>query len=446
MEEMDAFDTAHVTVYFVQGNGSRKRSKRSLKQDAMSPLGEIQMDISSLRQCSKYFEACMSESWTGGKVPREFHLEVQTDLRYYIDCFSRVKFPSKRIESVTDCIELFKVASQIQYDHVLGVCERYLAAVPWRDAEEKQIRAFCDSGQISSNPASDLCKRLQLPLNEEERMQSHFKVIESALKRSLERLSSSPLLSESRRESSLTEFKDGFFEVAKAGCPELTKIALSTVMSEVERIFDGIMQAYQTRNQGVESQSEFDSDSSFDSDSESESISTREKIRNRRLQLPVLVDLYKLLRWGNSDQVVVQLLLKDQDFPTLLHQSKFRFIAGSDEEVSERKRWASMVRTIFKDVLAGRLYLTTSERLDLFRRWIWLLVAKKCQHDTAPSPKFVLKFILTFPQEEQEEIFRSWATVHKPPNQALYDFMAEVHSRWRKHLISKAMTLKCSST
>lgn len=151
--------------------------------------------------------------WPGATrvPPRSSHgCEV---LQY--DCFNRVQFPSQRIDSVTDCIELFEVASRIQYDQVLGICERYLSAVPWRDAEGERIRAFRDSGQMAFNPASVSCKRQELPPNEEERMHGRFNVTERALKRSPE-LSSSPFLSESRRESSLAEFQDGFFELAKA--------------------------------------------------------------------------------------------------------------------------------------------------------------------------------------------------------------------------------------
>lgn len=427
MEETGGLDTAHVTIYFVppssatdeQGNVSRKR-KRSLEPGVV-PLGGIRVDTSRLRQCSKYFETCMSGRWTGGQAQREFHLEVQTDVKYYKDCFTRIRFPFKPIESVTDCIELFKVASQIQYDHVLDNCERYLAAVPWSDEQEMQIREFYDSGQIFSDPASDLCKRLQLALNKEERMQSHLNLTERVLRRSLE-LSSTALLYESRQ-ANLKLFRDGFSKAVKAGNSEVLQIALSTVMGEVERIFDCIKKAYE-ESQGPEA------------------ILHK---RNRKKLLPTFFYLFELLRWGDSAQVIVEFLLKDRDISTLL-RSEFQFIAGDlRQTVSEKKRWARMMRTIFEDVLEGRLFLTTLERLALFQRWIWLLKADNFKPDAALSATFVFDFILTFPQEEQEEIFRCWVrSLGDPTQQAAYD-LSEIHSPWMKHLISKAKKLKCST-
>lgn len=146
-------------------------------------------------------------------------------------------------------------------------------------------------------------------------------------------------------------------------------------------------------------------------------------------------------------ELVARLLLKDPGFPTL-PESEFRFTVGSDGRASERRRWADMVRTIFEDVLPERLHLTTSERLGLFLPWIWLLpLTEQCERHAAPGAKFVLKFILTLPREQQGQIFHGWAAtlVRDPPNPAetyAHDFMAEVHSRWRKHLISRAVTPK----
>lgn len=57
---------------------------------------------------------------------------------------------------------------------------RYLAAVPWSDEDEKQIREFYNSGQLSF-PCDDLCARLQVQSNEEERQNGHLGVAKAVL-------------------------------------------------------------------------------------------------------------------------------------------------------------------------------------------------------------------------------------------------------------------------
>ena len=67
-----------------------------------------------------------------------FRLEVQTEVLYYHDCFSCMKFLFKPIPSVSYCIELLKVASQIAYQEAMEIGERYLSATPW-SVEEKLV-------------------------------------------------------------------------------------------------------------------------------------------------------------------------------------------------------------------------------------------------------------------------------------------------------------------
>ena len=78
-----------------------------------------------LRECSKYFATYMNERWACSKLALlqlEFHLELQVDVVYYCDCFSRMEPGSlfQPIPSIDHCLELLKVASQIVFSRGCG--------------------------------------------------------------------------------------------------------------------------------------------------------------------------------------------------------------------------------------------------------------------------------------------------------------------------------------
>ncbi|KAG0570715.1 hypothetical protein M758_6G175800 [Ceratodon purpureus] len=420
-EEGGPSNTSHVTIYLVPPNSAtelgsvtRKRSRPSLEAGVqtplLSPLGEIQADASKLRACSKYFDACMSGRWTAGQTQSEFYLEVQTDVHFYHDCFACMDHlvTGMRIESVADCIQLLKVASQIQYDLVIDIGVRYLAGVPWNEDEENQIREFYASGQLASDSSTDLRKRLQLPLNEEERQQSRLNLTERILRRSLQ-LCSTGTNSKSRKESRML-FRETFEAIVRASgpgkCNKLLQLALTMVYQESERLLTAIKKTCQ------------------------------ERLPHASLHTKLVSKfcwLFDTLWMSSSTQAVVELVLRDQEIPRLL-QTKLHFLA----QLGMENRWASMMRKIFEDVLLGRLFLKTSERLALFRRWVWILKDGNFDPETPPCANLVCSFILTFPQEEQEMIFCRWlSSLDDPMQHSVYD-LSEAHSLWMKHLVAKS--------
>jgi hypothetical protein len=193
MENEDMASGDDVTIYLVKKSeveeASRERIRRK-QEDGINfgtSLGEIHVDSCKLRQCSKYFDTCMSNRWTLDAATEsssrfEWYLELQTEVSYYEDCFSRMKSSvPKPIPSVTHCIELLKVAIQIQYEDLVNVGMKYLATVPWIGDQEKQIREFCNSGCFAVDSSSDLKVRLDLSLTKEEAQKKYLELMKKTL-------------------------------------------------------------------------------------------------------------------------------------------------------------------------------------------------------------------------------------------------------------------------
>ncbi|KAG0570402.1 hypothetical protein KC19_6G159700 [Ceratodon purpureus] len=236
----------------VEGNAAKKCKLDKSRERPTDGPGErllaISADASKLRECSKYFATCMSERWpTHVGTPRQFRLEAHTEVRFYEDCFGRMYFPYKAIKSVGECIELLKVASQISYAQVLDIGVKYLAAAPWSGEEEKQIRSFCDSGQLSLDSINDLHKRLQLGTTAREREEIHLKRTHGILKRYLQ-LS---LLTVNSQKETLAEsrrlFETGFkATIAGSGPGKSAKLlpkVLTLVTEESEKLLISLKKA-----------------------------------------------------------------------------------------------------------------------------------------------------------------------------------------------------------
>lgn len=65
----------------------------------------------------------------------------------------------KPIPNVTYGIQLFEVASHIEYHALMDVCQKYLAAEPWSTAEDDELRSLFEVGVL---PLFDsyVCERL----------------------------------------------------------------------------------------------------------------------------------------------------------------------------------------------------------------------------------------------------------------------------------------------
>lgn len=429
----------NVTIYLVPPKPAAelgdvtKKLKRSVESGVSenASLGTIHADASRLRECSKYFDICMSERWMTDQTQREFELEAQTEVKYYRDCFARMHdFPCKPIASVWDCIQLLRVASQIDFAQVLDIGVKYLVGVPWSDEEEEKIRDLHASGQLALGSASDLCKRLQVPASEEERQLSHFNLTERVLRRSLAFSRSSVLHARSMkraRKERLKLFQDAFEAIMRGSepgkCSKLVQIAFTIVMEELQRV-----------------------------------LVTVKKVCLEGAQTSIhFVDgvyriswIFNMLQGANSSQGLVELVLRDQDLAPILRRT-FQTFNTEMAVKSAEKRWARMMCIVFIDVLRGRLFLTASERLHLFDRWNWVLNDDTKYENEAPlSAEFVLSFISTFPLEDQEGIFSRWLSVVGDPAQRSHHYdLSEVHVLWIKLLVAKAGipdAPKCSKT
>jgi hypothetical protein len=170
------------TIYLVQDMATAPESRSSNRtgmEETESVRAEeklvekVYADSRRLRECSKYFETCMNDRWARSKpAPSqlEFHLELQADVVYYRDCFSRMEPGSlfQPIPCINHCLELLKVASQIIFQEVVDLGIKYLSATPWSADDEVKILRFCKSEHISLDfeAHSDLIARLCESLRE----------------------------------------------------------------------------------------------------------------------------------------------------------------------------------------------------------------------------------------------------------------------------------------
>jgi hypothetical protein len=157
-------------------------------------LAVVKAHSKVLNTYSRYFSTCLSETWKGGELcsssaskkrkrggepsSGEFEqsLEVQADLGSYFDCLSRMyslfggdsEFGLKDFPDVESSLELLKVASQIQFDKLMGSVLLYLSSTFWDEGDEMRVREYSSSPDFRCSQAEDLVARLGLNESEEE--------------------------------------------------------------------------------------------------------------------------------------------------------------------------------------------------------------------------------------------------------------------------------------
>ncbi|KAG0626580.1 hypothetical protein M758_2G136100 [Ceratodon purpureus] len=96
-----------------------------------------------------------------------------------------------------------------------------------------------------------------------------------------------------------------------------------------------------------------------------------------------------------------------------------------------------MMYVIFRDVLNGRLFLKTSERVALYQNWNWILKrVENLAPEERPVSNVVASFIMSFPHAQQEEIYLRWASsVDEYPLQGDYN-LSEAHTIWMVSLVT----------
>jgi hypothetical protein len=370
-EKMEDEDMPHgmdTTIYLVEkvarAPGSRS-SKRTRREETKSVRAEeklvekVYADSRRLRECSKYFATCMNERWARSKptpLQLEFHLELQADVVYYRDCFSRMEPGSffQPIPSVEHCLELLKVASQIVFQEVVDLGIKYLSSTPWSADDEVKIRRFYESRHIylDSEAHADLIARL--------RMSVTAKTFGEVLSLYLEHALSMWLEPDDRRVFEET------FQIIVSG-PNRHAV-IESVKKEATRL----LTSFKTLDDIIE-----------------------ENIEN-------FAWLYGLLRSVHAAQSIVNLLIKERDNVELIFQYTTDLQTERTCGQETYMLWMKLIGGMLQDVLDGRLFLTSLERCTLFTAWY-----QTCDFDDHDVRDLFTRFLMTFPFQEQKEMMES---------------------------------------
>lgn len=306
----------------------------------------------------------------------------ETAVLYYYDCFSHMCILFEPISSVTHCIEVIKVGVQIEFEEVANRGSRYLTAVPRSDEEEKSIRQFYTTARrLCSYSTCDLCARLQLPSNREERQNELLCLTEGVLDQYM-RLAMSEGSKRKIRKESRKMFAEAFHgSVASSGPGKyrkyLLQYALDLVREESVRLLFRVKRGCQA---------------------ESARVAVTQEVSN-------FCWLFDVVREATAAKEVVVLHLRDDDLPRLLRAAFHSITDSFLVRLFVQKKWEKMVYEIFRDVLHGQLLLKASERLTLFRNWNWLLQDAYLEADKVAVAEFVTEFLRSFTHVEQKEIF-----------------------------------------
>lgn len=365
-------------------------------------LAKVKAKSSKLRECSTYFETCMSDRWAPQSTfsKSKFYLEVQTEVKYYIDCFSRMHFLCKPIASVKDCIELLKVASQIGFQALVDIGVKYLAAAPWSDDEETLIRDFCSSMQLlPCDSLSDLLIRLDdLPPGRHEKHEKLSSCAMNLLSLYLQEAISSDLFE--INPESCKKFTVAFHLIVAGSesglvCEKVLAHAMSLLTKESERLL-----SYLKTECG---------DNRFASPAAGNAVSS-------------FCWLFKLARRCHAAQAIVELLLTYGD----------AFYDGPSPPSWIMKKWARMMYTVFEDVLEGKVFLKTSERVTLFFKGRWLMFDKFLNLGETQIAELVTRFVTTLPLQQQEECWKGTNHIDNDEGPS-----CEAHAMWISHMVTK---------
>lgn len=388
----DSFSVSIVLVPKDEAAHSRKRLRRTQAQ-ADSETGDTDNDKTvvvesrTLRKYSRYFATCMSGRWETDNV---FHLELLTEPHYYHDCFARMNRPLlKPIPTVTYGIQLFKVASQIEYLALMDICEKYLAAAPWSMDEESELRSTCALSELPSH--SDLVVRLHFPSTKKARGD-----LQSMIQRTLSRYLKNALDVDPKKpelQAPLVVFAEAFHELCEESSTnemgeEALLYALAVVEEEMRKI---LLDSISTVGRGW--------------------ANPYPKVEGGMLRF---CWMFQVMREANAAQILVELLLKHDDVSKVLLSTIEQLDAAIRARASPDAghEWAKMIYCIIQDILGGYLFLNSAERMALFFRHSWALgMIDYLAPGEPPVSEVVASFISSFPQLEQEELHLMWDQV-----------------------------------
>lgn len=111
--------------------------------------------------------------------------------------------------------------------------------------------------------------------------------------------------------------------------------------------------------------------------------------------------LYGLLRSVNSAQSIVGSLLMDSELVRFMR-------CHSDLTGGARKKWITLIHSMLRDVLEGRLFLSTPERYKLFMDWHLLFnINSQDVFDDNELTELFTTYVVTFPFGLQAFMIRS---------------------------------------
>lgn len=414
-------------------------------------LAVIRMHSRVLSFHSKYFNTCWSERWNqagSSSESVECILEVQTDVEYYVDCFTRMYSLAKTFENVQKGLELLKVASQIEYEELMERICFYLSSVGWSEEDRIQIREYAGSPGFSRVHLEGLVARLGMDESEENRQKQLRDLVQECTRIVIQQ--------PSRQASELPPFLEGVI----CGPPSvISRMVVTVVIEEAKNLFDHLknnkfqrLEQLRIENRMrvmccilealLKSQVAEDLEQLYDLVRDSTRAAL--KVACDHVQLPSFLDnigcgpsseysqrivaivsqeaihvFHTIANEGFTYRTVTTMnwilssLLKEHVAEELV-QAIVRFDAIPEgmcqlqtlPGVSEKMllTFAELVILIFEDVVAGRLLLRPPERLALLSNWYAVL---KKRLRVGSYEEVTKTLFLTLPLQQQTELLHS---------------------------------------
>ncbi|KAG0588346.1 hypothetical protein KC19_2G236500 [Ceratodon purpureus] len=299
----------------------------------------------------------------------------------------------------------------------MDICTKYLAATPWSLEEEETIREY-NSKQLSFYTTDDLRARLDFPNDDDMRQNELELLIEDTLITSFLKI---PL-------KNPFDYHDPTCQMEK---DNLSK-AFTTILSNFgpdksSKLLTNViaLMTQESRNLLI-------------------TITKACQEGNGELMWCSSITFcwyFDVLRKANVAQDIVDSLLKDDQISQVLRK-ECAILSYDDDALAFMtfERWAEVILIIFKDIMDGRLFLKTSERILLLEKWIWIL--QSSYRKMSQNREYITllnKFIMTFPRQVQKTIYNSW-TYDSDKLSWLgveQDLMMKVRSLWLDELMDK---------
>jgi hypothetical protein len=320
---------------------------RVAQEDEPKTLAVVKAHSKVLTTYSRYFSTCLSETWKGGKPSAgefEQSLEVQADVESYFDCFSRMyslflgtfEFGLKDFPDVKSSLELLKVASQIQFDKLMGSVLLYLSSTFWDEGDEMRVREYSSSPDFRCSQAEDLVARLGLNESEAEHHKRLYDMFQHLISTALDADAERPLPF-SRYQNFITELLQRSAK-PNATPSNFSRTVVTMLTGEARRMLVGLNEDCEEVNGG-----------------HGTGVSSAEFAK----RVEVMCSLLKALLAVKLADEVVQYFVHLDAIP-----ERYVWDTWFPPEVL-----AELVVLIYQEVVAGKLPLRIPERIALLANW-----------------------------------------------------------------------------